>query len=256
MVLCAVGALLQFDDVLVGDETDQVEGLVHHGQLLDLELLKDLLGPGKIGVRRGGDQVLARHHFGHRARHLLLEPQVAVGNDAHQAAVGVDHGNAADAVLGHQFQGIAHQRTFLQGNGVLDHAALAALHPAHFGGLFGDRLVLVHHADPALLRDRDGELRAGDRIHGRAHDGHVQADVPAEVRAGVHLTGQHFAVCRHEQYIIVRQPFTDELVAREPVVRLAEFCRTICGERCGAIHARKYAGFRTPLTRPSGHGER
>jgi hypothetical protein len=36
--------------------------------------------------------------------------------------------------------------------------------------------VAVDEADAALLRERDGQVRFGDRVHRRADDGNVQRD--------------------------------------------------------------------------------
>ena len=44
----------------------------------------------------------------------------------------------------------------------------------------------MNDSDAALLRQRDGEVRLGDRIHGRADDGNVHRDVRVrQVRVSV-----------------------------------------------------------------------
>ena len=111
-----------------------------------------------------------------------------------------------------KLQGIAHQGVLQQLHRIEDHAALGALHAAHLGSLLGDRLVLVDDADPTLLGDGDGQFGTGHRVHGGRYDRHVQDDVARELGADVHVAGQHFAVGRDEQDIIVGEPFADELV--------------------------------------------
>ncbi len=62
-------------------------------------------------------------------------------------APGVHHRNAADLVLLHQGEGVAHGVVLGDGDRIVDHAVLGALHAAHLRGLLGDRHVFVDDAD-------------------------------------------------------------------------------------------------------------
>ena len=80
---------------------------------------------------------------------------------------GVDHGDAADLVLLHQRERVAHGVLLGDGDRVVDHAVLGAFHTAHVRGLLG----LIHHgdrvirvADVALPGGIDGELLTGESV--------------------------------------------------------------------------------------------
>jgi hypothetical protein len=88
---------------------------------------------------------------------------------------------------------------------VHDHPALRPLHPIHFGGLLLDRQVLVDHANPAVLRHRDGEHRLRHRVHGGADQRHAEGDVAGEARGDVHLRRHDLRVPRHQQDVIEGQ---------------------------------------------------
>jgi hypothetical protein len=75
------------------------------------------------------------------------------------------------------------------GDRVDDHAAFRALHLVDFVGLLLDGQIAMDDAQAALLRQRDRHVRLGDRVHGGADDGNVQADVARELRLGVGLRG-------------------------------------------------------------------
>ena len=70
-----------------------------------------------------------------------------------------------------------------------DHPALGPLHAIDLGRLFLDRQVLVDDADAALLRHRDGQPGLGDRVHRRAEQRHVDADVARDPRRHVDALG-------------------------------------------------------------------
>ena len=88
--------------------------------------------------------------------------------------------HAGDPVLLHQVERFVDPVGRRQRDRVDDHAALRPLHPVDFGGLLLDRQVLVDDADAALLRHRDGQPRLGHRIHRRAQQRHVHADVAGD----------------------------------------------------------------------------
>ena len=88
------------------------------------------------------------------------------------------------------------------GDGVDDHAAFAAFHAVDFFGLPLDGHVAMDDSDAALLRQRDGQVRFGDGIHGGGNDRNVQGDLAREAGARVDFGGQHFAAGRFEQNIV------------------------------------------------------
>ena len=90
----------------------------------------------------------------------------------------------------------------VDGDRVDDHAAFTALDAVHFLGLPLDGHVAVDDADAALLRQRDGQVRFGDGVHGRRSDGNVESDVAGEVGARIDFGGQYFAAGRFEQNIV------------------------------------------------------
>ena len=155
-----------FLDVLYGDEAFQIEVLVHDEELFDAVLLEDALGLLERGANGHGDEIFLRHHGADRERMILFEAQVAVGKDSGEARAAGD-GQAGDAVLGHDLEGLAEGDVRRDGDGVHDHAAFRTLHAVHFLSLAVHGHVAVNHADAALAGDGDGETRFGDRVHGR-----------------------------------------------------------------------------------------
>ena len=57
-------------------------------------------------------------------------------------------------------------------------------------GLLVNGHVAMHDADAALLRQRDGQARFRDRIHGGADDGNIQGDIARELRLRVGSAGK------------------------------------------------------------------
>ena len=120
-------------------------------QLLDAVRVQDLLGLLQADARPRGDQIVLGHHLGDRAVEALLEAQVAVGEDADQAAV-ARHRQAGDVVLPHDLERVGDALLGLDGDGIGDHAALGLLDLLDLAGLRLHRQVPVDEADAALLR--------------------------------------------------------------------------------------------------------
>jgi len=186
-----------------------------HGQLLYLVLLKNGGGCRQVGLLMGGHQVVLRHHFVHGAVQPALKAQVAVGHDAHQVALAVHHGYAADVILGHDVQGLSHRRTQRYGDGVVYHAILSTLHNGHLASLLVDGHVLVNHAYAALAGYGYGHLALGHGVHGGRHEGYVQADVARELRTQLHRLGQHLRVGGNEQDVVKGQTVHHDFVFNE-----------------------------------------
>jgi hypothetical protein len=88
-----------------------------------------------------------------------------------------------------------------------DHAAFRALHLVDFGGLLLDGEIAMNNAEPALLRQRDGHVRLGDRVHGGADDGNVEADVASELRLRAGLRGNYIGARRQQKNVIESKSF-------------------------------------------------
>ena len=97
-VLGGQRVLLALGEVLHRDEPAQPPGVVDERQLLDLvpaqQLHRLVAGVPTRPVTSG----IGRHDLAHQPGAVGLEAQVAVGDDADQHAVGVDDGQAGDAV--------------------------------------------------------------------------------------------------------------------------------------------------------------
>ena len=60
----------------------------------------------------------------------------------------------------------------------------------------------MNDADAALLGERDRHVRFGDRVHGGADDGNVQADIARELRLRVGLRGNNVGARGQQQHVI------------------------------------------------------
>ena len=125
----------------------------------------------------GGDEVLLRHDFVDGTVKTAFETQVAIGDDAHQMLLVVDHGNTADVILRHDVERLSHRATAGNGHGVVDHTVLSTLDNSHLAGLVLDRHILVDNADTTFAGNGNGHLALGDGVHGGRHEGHVELDV-------------------------------------------------------------------------------
>ncbi len=204
VVLRRIGIVDGLLDVLDGDEAAQGSGLVHDQQFLDAVVLEDDLGFLEGGAHGNRDQVLLGHAVPHRQIHVGLEPQVPVGQDAHELVI-LDHGNAGDLVLGHEGLRVPDGGVGVDHDGVRDHAGLTALHLVHFLGLAIDAEVLVDDADAALLGQGDGQASLGDGIHGGGQKGNPEGDPGREPGGQVHLVGMDFGRARDQEDVVEGQ---------------------------------------------------
>ena len=206
--------VLHLRNILIGDEPHEVAFVVHDGQLFDLVVEQHLRGIGQIGAMRGDEPVARGHHLGDQARHVALEAQVAVRDDADELAVfadqptvGIHDRNTSDLVLLHQIQGIAHGVVLRDGHRIVDHAVLGTLHPAHLRSLLGDGHVLVDHTDAAFTRQSDGQRSLRHGIHRGGDDGDVEFDISRKAGADINLSRQHFRIGGYKQHIVERKSF-------------------------------------------------
>ena len=212
LVLAGHRLVLGLRDVLIGDEAHQAVVLVNHGQLLNLVLLKYLGGGGQVRLLVSGHQVAAGHHVVDFVVQAALKAQVAVGDIAHQVALVVNNGNAADVVFGHQCQRLGHRATAADGHRVVNHAVLGTLHDGHLAGLSLYGHVLVDDANAALAGNGNGHRRFRDGVHGSRHKRHVQPDVARETRAQLYRAGQYFRISGDEKDVVESQTVHDNSV--------------------------------------------
>src|SRR5439155_15024463 len=93
-----------------------------------------------------------------------------------------DTAGGADALVGRQ------------GDRIDDDAVFAALDLVHFACLVGDGQVLVNDADAAFLGQGDGQVAFGHGIHRGRDNGQIEANIPGQLRAHVHVAGDDVAV--------------------------------------------------------------
>ena len=182
--------------------------LVDHQQFFDAMRVQDRFGFLERGADADGDQVLLGHHVRDGQVVARLEAQVAIGENAHQLAV-LGHRNAGDAVALHDVERVGDLLLGIDGDRIDDHAAFRALHAVHFLGLPVDRHVAVDDADAALLRERDGQVRFGDGIHGGADHGNIQSDLAREPGARVGVGGHDAAARGQQQDVVKSESFRD-----------------------------------------------
>ena len=154
---------------------------------------------------RHGDEPVLRHHIRDRLAELLLELEVAIGDDPDQPAAAVDNRHARDPEAAHQGFGFAEWSVGAQGDRIEDHPALAALDPVHLGGLPVDGHVLVDDPDAARPGHGDRHLGFGDGIHRSSHKRHIECYAAGEARGGGNQTGMNCGVTGQEQDVVKRQ---------------------------------------------------
>ena len=205
VILGGVGVLGALFNVLDGDQATQLALFVHDGQLFNAVGRQQFLGLLQRGAHGSGDQVLAGHDLADGAGIVRLEPQVAVGQDAHQL-LSTGDGHAADAVAGHQRLRVPDQMFGREIKRIGDHAVLAALDLVNLRGLLLDRHVFMNDAQTAFPGHGDGQTGVRHRIHGGGQKRHVQLDGGSQHRGGVHVARQHVAFTRNEQHVVEREP--------------------------------------------------
>ena len=99
---------MRFLDVLDGDQAFEISVVVDHQEFFDSVLVEQYLGLVERRPNRCGDQVFLGHEVCDGAFELGAEPEVAIGENALQLALVIDHGQARNLVSGHHLQGLAH----------------------------------------------------------------------------------------------------------------------------------------------------
>ena len=106
VVFCGAGIFEFFLDVFNGDEALEVEVLINDEKFFDAVFLENFFGFFERGADGDGDEIVFGHDLADELGVIFFEAQVAVGEDAGEASTASD-GEAGDAVLGHDFEGLA-----------------------------------------------------------------------------------------------------------------------------------------------------
>ena len=139
-----------------------------------------MLGFLKGGAHRHGDEVFAGHHFADEGGlRFGDETHVAVGQNAHKSAV-FHHGQAGNAEVGHEVEGVLHRVVGSHGDGIENHAAFGLLDLFHLKALAGDIHVLVDDAYAALTGHGNGHFGFRYGIHGGRDEGYAELDAGSQ----------------------------------------------------------------------------
>ncbi len=154
-----------FQDILDCHQTAQFKRIVDHQNTLKAMLVHQVARIFQTGIFLDGNQTLARSHdIFNRLIQVVFKTQIAIGDDADQLPA-LHHGKSGNPVLPGQIQHIAHRHVGRNGDRILDHAAFETLDLGDFSSLLASRHVLMDDANSALLRQRNRQARARDRIH-------------------------------------------------------------------------------------------
>ena len=147
-------------------------------------------------------QILRGHH--HRNRGLVVrgKAHVAVGDDAHHAALTVDHRKAGDLIAFHQGLGIGQRLIGGQRDGGIDHAGFKPLDAPHLARLGLQVQVAVNDPDPTGLGHGNRHAALGDRVHRARQKRDVHADGFCDEGRGIGIRGQHARCSRNQQDVV------------------------------------------------------
>jgi len=195
--------------VLDGDEAAQLAGFVHHQHALEAVHAQQLARLFQAGALAHGDEaVLRRHDLGDELVEIGLEASVAVGDDADDLAA-LDHRHAGETVLALQRDDLADGHRRRDGDRILEDARLVTLDLVDLARLLGRVEVLVHHANPAFLRERDRQAAFSHRVHGSGHQRDVEADAARDLTLQAHIARKDRGVGRNEKDVIEGQRLLD-----------------------------------------------
>ena len=207
VVAAGVGELLALLDVLHRDQPGEPAVAVDERQLLDAVPLEDRLGLVERRPDGRRDQAGRRHEVGDRAVVVgrLAEADVAVGEDADEAAVAVGDRHAGELEAVHHLLGLVQGGVGVERDRIGDHPALAALDLLHLGRLVLDRQVAMDDTDAAVAGHGDRHPGLGDLVHRRRHEGHRQGDPGGERGRRVDGVGQRLGVAGDDDDVVERQ---------------------------------------------------
>ncbi len=216
-VLAGIGIERRLLDVLHRDESDAAPVVIDDEQFLDAVLMQKparlVFGHAAFANRHE----LPRHQFGDRHLRIGGKAHVAIGQDAAEFAgasvVAARHdGNAGNAVALHQRQRVGKRLVGIDGDRIDHHAALVALHLAHFVGLLLRLEIAVDDADAAGLRHGNGEPRFGHRVHRRGDDRDIERDRAGEPRPDIDAARHDLGMAGRQQDVVEGQGFPERAV--------------------------------------------
>ena len=189
-VLARIGIFDLLLDILDRDQTAQGISLVNDQQFLYLILLQYLLRVVKGRADGSSNEAVLGHYLRHREIHPGLKPEIAVRQDAHEFFSRRDR-DTGNPVLLHEFQCLGDLRLGSDRDRVDDHSALGLLHLVHFPCLHINGQRLVNKAEPAFLRESNGQSGLGHGIHRRAHKRNIQSYLFCEMGADTDVLWQN-----------------------------------------------------------------
>ena len=195
-------------NILDGDETLQIEILVHNRKLLHTGLGQNRLGLLERNALPGCHQVLCGHAFLDRTVEIFLKFQIPVCDDAHQL-LSLGNGNAGNAELCHKVIGIPQGVLRREKERIRNNAVFRTFYPVNLLSLLLNRHILMDYADAALPRHSNRHAVLRHRIHTRTHQRDIQLNLFGQICGQIHLIGDHFRVGRHQKHVIKRNAFTD-----------------------------------------------
>src|SRR5208282_3567902 len=210
-----------FEEVAGGanGSTNVEAALVVFGGVVIFEvLLKDFFGFFESRADSDGNEIVLGHDLADELTVIFLKAQIAVGEDAGEARTASDR-QAGDAVLVHDFEGLADGDVRGDGDGIDDHAGFGAFDAIDFLGLTIDGHVAMDDADAALARNADGQARFRDGVHGGGRERDIERELAGELRGGVHVGGQDGGFAREEQDVVKCETFGDGTVNHENLAR-------------------------------------
>ena len=132
--------------------------------------------------------MLVRHAVADPLCQVGFEPQIAIGDDAHQLTM-LGNRHAGNPVAFHQIMRILQNVVRRQKDRVDNDAVFRPLHFVDFVGLTLDRHVLVNDAQTAFTRHRDRHAGLRHRIHAGTDDGDIQTNIACQECRNVDILG-------------------------------------------------------------------
>ena len=204
------GQPLLLQQVRGRDQTDQPPLAIDERQFLDLVRAHHVFRAGDVGEPFADHESLARcHALGNRAG-PFDEAEIAGGEEAEQAPAGVGDHQRAHAGATHGVPRLGERRIGANRVRVGNDAVLAPLDALDLANLRLDVAraeAPVDDPDAAFFGDRDGHLRACDRVHVGGHDRPLQREVLGETRREIdrrRIAPLDDAVLRSKQEVVKR----------------------------------------------------
>ena len=171
--------------------------------------LQDAFGFVKSSADGNSDEIVLGHDRADQLRVILLETQIAIGEDASQARTARNR-KTGDAVLGHDLKSLTKSDIRRNGNRVDNHAAFGALYAIDFFGLMIDFHVAMDDPDAALAGDGDGQMGLGDSIHRGGSQRNIQRELAGEASASVDIGGQDGRFAGYQQDVVKGEGLGDD----------------------------------------------